>query len=84
MELNAPNMQSFDFYILDTDYSHYAITYACINNMPNIWILGRQRKLDQKYLSKAEESVKKFFKIDFARLPPSRQENCPAIKEKSN
>jgi len=47
-------------YVLDTDYSTYAIVYGCgtFGDIPSgsmVWIYGRKRKLDAEIIEKAEE-----------------------------
>lgn len=54
----------FQYSIIDTDYTNYAVAFACgtlpivKTNVQLAWIYGRNRTLDQVYVDKAIAAMK--------------------------
>lgn len=50
-----------NFYVLDTDYDHYAVLFTCTHalfiNAQNAWVLSRKSTLEDMHLQKAMDSL---------------------------
>jgi len=77
--------ETSNYWVLDTDYTSYAVVWACDNRLGSIfkfntqfmWILTRERFPSTSTLAKAEEVVKTR-ELDWSRLSITAQnEDCP-------
>jgi lipocalin len=71
---------SAKFYILDADFEHYIVAFACksaikMANAQIAWIWSRERYLSGIYLEKAFDVLRKN-EISVEDLKQSEQENC--------
>ncbi|XP_072176508.1 uncharacterized protein [Diadema setosum] len=73
-----------NYWILDTDYDHYAITYTCHRlyedgscdpSSQGLWILGRQQEIDAQFWPRIKEVVESAC-VSFSGIIPS-SDPCP-------
>lgn len=65
-----PTGRELHYYVLDTDYEHYAFIWVCHNNADNTgsnqfaWVFSRTPTLDASVVDKVNAGITKYFAKD--------------------
>ena len=80
MKINLTSSYQSDYWVIDTDYDHYAVILSCrevlgIWHRIYVWILSRKPKIDQKVLHRLLDMLREH-KVPVDRFMYTPQEGC--------
>jgi lipocalin len=88
--LNSSTDLNWPYYILKTDYDHYALIYACVSTNytlddqciePLLWVFSRTIFLSDEYLNELDDYIENTLCINLTKLEttPHSEKSCYAL-----
>jgi hypothetical protein len=88
--LNSSTDLNWPYYILKTDYDHYALIYACVSTNytlddqciePLLWVFSRTIFLSDEYLNELDDYIENTLCINITKLEttPHSETSCYAL-----